>query len=446
MEGQLAEKRSENATIHEYEIQINELNHLAVSRAGQIELFKQSESDLRTALRQVRDVITYPASVVRDVNNTPSAVQLIDSVLNATYKNSNCISSLSNSHSQPNSQNHLFLSPRFKKHIELMHSSDSEYSDDDRDDISVQMAASTSLMADLALIAKGKVPPSLRSSNLLEMATTLSTDYTILQAGSIMKSTESSTTYPVCAPVDPHFEKNDKYSSSKQMYQSVFDRLGSPSQFTGTQKDKFHDSKARRDRSTEDAVISEKDPRSNLFSDSIPLHDSRASGAIDRAGYTKQNVFDRLQKTNTHAAAIRQSETLHVDSRPIYDGKSGEGLILGQDGSAKRNNQDENKRNPNEDDHFVELKYSGESRSAVDRAAYSKQNVFDRLQKTTTLASAVRQSETLQLESRVITDHKHLISPVAVENETLPVKKSEAKKSSTMNKQAASNDTTLNVF
>jgi hypothetical protein len=445
LEGQLSEKLSENATIHDYEIQINELNHLALSRAEQCELLKQSENDLRTALRQVRDVITCHANTASDGNNIPSAVQIVDSVLYTTSKKSNDLSSLSEPLSQQNSQNRLFLSPRFKKHIELMHSSDSEYSDDDRDDTSVDVAASTSLMADLALIAKGKVPPSLRSSNLLEAATFLSNDRTSLQARSLMKSTEPDT-YPVRTSADPNFEKTDKFISSRQMYQSVFDRLGSPSQFTGTQKDKFHDSKARRDRTTEDAVVAEKDPRI-LFADSNQLHDSRISSAADRAGYAKQNVFDRLQKTNTLAAAIRQSETLHVDSRMNNDGKSSEAVILSHDSGANRSNQDENKRSSHDDDPLVELKHSGESRSAVDRAAYTKQNVFDRLQKTTTLAAAVRQSETLHQDSRIITDHKQLISPLSNDNETFPTKKSEGKRSSALNKPPESNDpTNLNVF
>ena len=419
LEGQLSEKLSEKMTINDYKQQINELNSLVASRAEECELLKQSESDLRTALRQVRDFMSSHTSVVDDGSNGVAIEQIIDSVLYSTSKKSNDPSAFSEP--QARNQNRLFLSPRFKKHIELMHSSDSDYSDDDTDDVT----ASTSLLADLALIAKGEIPPSLRSMDVLEAASTVSTGSNTIESNDLVKF-----------PKPPG--KSGKSSSSKPVYQTVFDRLGSPSQFTGTQKEKFHDSKPKRDRSTEEAIVTGRDPCSNLFTESAQLPDSRSSNAIDRADYTKQNVFDRLQKTITHAAAIRQSETLQVDSRLNNDG-----LASSHDVAAHRSNHDENKRILCEDDNSAEAKFLGESRSAVDRAAYTKQNVFDRLQKTTTLAAAVRQSETLHLDSRVSTDHKPLISPISADSETVPTKKSEGKRSNKPERKDSSNP---NVF
>ncbi len=429
LEGQLSEKLSEKVTINDYKLQINELNSLVASRAEECELLKQSESDLRTALRQVRDIMSSHTSVVDDGSNGGAIEQIIDSVLYSTSKKSNDLSAFSEP--QARNQNRLFLSPRFKKHIELMHSSDSDYSDDDTDDFT----ASTSLMADLALIAKGEIPPSLRSMDVLEAASTVSTVSNTVESNGLMKFSKPPTKH---ATADQTWEKSGKSSSSKPIYQTVFDRLGSPSQFTGTQKDKFHDSKPKRDRSTEEAIVTEKDPCSNLFTESAQLPDSRSSNAIDRADYAKQNVFDRLQKTITHAAAIRQSETLQVDSR-----LNNEALTSSHDVAAHRSNHDENKRIMCEDDNSAEVKFSVESRSAVDRAAYTKQNVFDRLQKTTTLAAAVRQSETLHLDSRVSTDHKPLISPHSADSETVPTKKSEGKRSNKLERKDSSNP---NVF
>ena len=419
--------------MHDYEIQIKDLNSLAFSRAEEFELVKQSESDLRTALRQVRDAFSSHTTASSDGHDVRSVIQIIDSVLHSSSKKS-----INGSLSRPSKQNRLFLSPRFKKHIELMHSSDSEYSDDKSDNGSFEDFASTSLMADLALIAKGKIPPSLRSSPLLEELSTLSLIQNTSQPTSLTESTKQRAKQ---SSDGPNLEIAEKCSSSKPMYQSVFDRLGSPSQFTGTQKDKFHDSKSRRDRSTDDTTVTEKDPRSNLFSDSIQFPESRASSALDRAGYAKQNVFDRLQNTITQAAAIRQSETLHVDPRSNTDIKSIEVAVLSQDSCVNRSNQDENKRSPSEDDYSADVKHSGESRSVVDRAAYTKQNVFDRLQKTTTLAAAVRQSETLHLDS-----HKQLISPLSVDSETLSLKKSDGKRSSNILKHEANDSSNLNVF
>jgi hypothetical protein len=436
----MSEKLSEKATINDCEVQIKELNNLLASRTEECERMKQSENDLRTALRQVRDVISSHTTAENYGSSVRSAVQIIESVLHSASKKSSDSTSYSASLFQPTKQNRPFLSPRLKKHIELMHSSDSEYSDDDRDDDAYEDSVSTSLMADLALIAKGKIPPSLRSLDTLESAPTLNIDQNPLQPISLKESTKQSAKH---ISADPNLVKTEKYSSNKQMYQSVFDRLGSPSQFTGTQKDKFLD---RRDRSTEDMIVPERDPNSIFFLDSIQIPDSRISNAIDRADYAKQNVFDRLQKTITQAAAIRQSETLHVDSRPNNDIKSIEVGFSSQDGNVHRNNQDENKRSPIEDDNLVEVKHSGESRSVVDRAAYTKQNVFDRLQKTTTLAAAVRQSETLHLDSRGSTDYKQLISPLSADSETLSVKKSDGKRSSSANKLESNDSSSLNVF
>lgn len=439
LEGQLSENLREKATINDYEVQIKELNTLIASRAEECELMKHSENDLRTALRQVRDVITSHATAVYDGSNARSVVQIIDSVLHSASKKSGDSTSFSESLSQSSKQNRLFLSPRFKKHIELMHSSDSEYSDDDIEDESFENTATTSLMADLALIAKGEIPPSLRSLDGVEPASTLSIDHDPLQPISLKESTKQRANL---VSADPNLAK----TSSKQMYQSVFDRLGSPSQFTGTQKDKFHDSKSRRDRSSEDVIVTEKEPRSNMFSDSTQFPDSRTSIAIDRADYAKQNVFDRLQKTTTQAAAIRQSETLHVDARPSNDMKSNEIGFSNQDSYVYRNNQDENKKNSTEDDNLIEIKHVGETRSVVDRAAYTKQNVFDRLQKTTTLAAAVRQSETLHLDSRGSTEYKQLISPLSVDSDTSSVKKSDGKRSSSANRLELNDSSNPNVF
>ena len=175
LEDQMSEKLSEKATINDYEVQIKELNNLAASRAEECDLMKQSENGLRTALRQVRGFISSHTAGEKYENNAP-VVQIIESVLHSANKKSSDSTSFSEPLSQPSKQNRLFLSPRFKKHIELMHSSDSECSDDDKDDESYEDTASSSLMADLALIAKGKIPPSLQSMDILEAVSTLSVD------------------------------------------------------------------------------------------------------------------------------------------------------------------------------------------------------------------------------------------------------------------------------
>jgi hypothetical protein len=451
LEGQLSEQLSDKTTLHEYEGQINDLNDVIASRRIECEALKQSENNLRTALRQIRDEASRNGTAANGIATWRSIVDIVDSVLHSATKISSNAVTHADSHSMKNSRNRNMLSPRYKKHIELMHSSDSDCSDDDSNFGSYEGSASSKLMADLALIAKGIIPPSLRSPQILEAASKLDSDalggdFTpqMTSNGTKTKSTNefnsNTDLNPNNCPIkDEICNLATNSEVEKHLYQSVFDRLGSPSQFTGTQKEKFNDSRQKRDRLIDETKVVDKDPRNNIFIGSSSAVDARPGEVIDRTDYIKQNVFDRLQKTITQAAAIRQSETLHLESRLNVDAKTHESATLSHE-VIHRNHHDENKHSLDAVDHSAEnqiIKNSGESRTTINRAAYAKQNVFDRLQKTTTQAAAVRQSETLHMDNRQdSTDFDN----------HLP-KKSDGKRSSaTSSKSERTDNMNINVF
>jgi len=191
LEGQLSELRSLRATIQEYELKVNNLNDIVLNKGNACEMLEQESHDLRTSLRQIRDeALKYVVLPCDDSGLAQSIIEMVDSFLHKCTK-------IPIARNEPfdhwHGGNRLIVSPRFKKHIELMHSSDSESGDEDDDDSSDQMALSTKLMADLSLFVEGKTHQSLCSLDV--------------------------------------FEGSPTHDDA-----SVFDRLANPKSFTGTQK------------------------------------------------------------------------------------------------------------------------------------------------------------------------------------------------------------------
>jgi hypothetical protein len=486
LEGQLSELRSESAAMEEYVVKVDELNDLLTTKTKECIWLEQSRNDLRTAIRQIRDEAsrrTGGSAGGFDSDLGLIIVNMVDDFLHPTSGFSQQ-SRHATSGQLPSTKRKLdkadrsLLSPRLKKHIELMHSSDSDSAPDDDD----ETEWATHIMADLALIAEGKVPPSLNSPDVLAGAlkleeasvfdrlanprsftgtqkhtrsrqkeTDLPQDVSLQsnvggeekmvkpKEGSMRRSRVAVSHTSASAEVDrdmtPKAVDNDEGGdvvspeSDQQSYQSVFDRLGSPSHFTGTQKEKFHDTRAKRDRAADevaDRVLC------GILDENEDQVQDKGIGTSVRTEYTKQNVFDRLQKTTTHAAAIRQNETLHLDSRLTTDSKDQDSPSLTGDATSQSNQPDTSRQGSLASAPAVATEQQsgengGEIRAGSDRAAYTKQNVFDRLQKTTTLAAAVRQSKTLHLEGRINADTKTVISPVSAGDLPLP-KKTEIKR------------------
>lgn len=466
LERQVSELRSENTGLEEYELKVNELNNLLSAKAKQCDWLERERNDLRTALRQIRDEASRQTIEHGNTSNTDIGsiiVTMADHFLHpASGSFREATTAISRLGPSPRrkletvDRNHI--TPRFKKHIELMHSSDSD--SDSGSDGDVELEWATNIMADLALIAEGIVPPSLNSSAVLAGASKLEEDSVFdrlanprsftgtqkhtrnkrqaaeacqeetppSQADVSEKNVRRDEGYKECSIVAAaHVSTSTGLSKDatpkavvegvvlssggidKQAYQSVFDRLGSPSQFTGTQKEKFHDTRAKRDRAAED--VAERVLSGILDETKNQLQEKSFATSV-RSEYIKLNVFDRLQKTTTHAAAIRQNETLHVDARAIDD-------LKGQDSPTSSLNAASDLLYP---ETVVTIaaetqprrENGDESRAGLDRTACTKQNVFDRLQKTSTLATAVRQSETQNL-----VETKAPVSPVSAGDKIL---------------------------
>lgn len=463
------------AKIEEYEEKVNNLNEIVSNKAQAYELLDQECHNLRTSLRQIRDEALKYVAASSDLGLARSVLEMVETFLHSGV-------------SEPRDRIHGRLqnfSPRFKRHIELMHSSDSEDADGDDGDPSSMIASSTELMADLSLIAAGKIPPSLCSPDILKEAPALD-DPSVFDRLANPRSftgTQKRVRMKKSVPADDHEEAPGQHSigedapvhevsshrgtkllaagsaeslveGSKQAYQSVFDKLGSPSQYTGTHKERFHDGKMRKDRSADESTA--KVPSKKSFDETVI--DGFVSESFAKGDYAKQDVFDRLQKTTTQAAAIRQSETLLVGINAYSESKASDAVASTLAANNYRTQLDENRSgSPRKDkaDENSSTKAMGEMRTGLDLEAYTKQNVFDRLQKTTTLAVAVRQSETLHLECRsnIDTSNKAVISPVSqlLHSETSSSRKPVVKRKTATNvvsnaDSSVTSDPKLNVF
>mmetsp|Transcript_22998 Transcript_22998/g.33880 ORF Transcript_22998/g.33880 Transcript_22998/m.33880 type:complete len:791 (+) Transcript_22998:295-2667(+) len=274
----------------------------------------------------------------------------------------------------------LGLSPSIQRHVELMHSSDSEGNEE-----TPEWAGD--IMADLALIAEGEMPPALKK----------------------MKR----------PPISKRAFPSPSYISGGR---NVFDRLTDPGRFTGVQKTAFsmkekhrhgglsqgdplragaeelaispEERKGSRQRGGRDKLhgsLHAPDGRSttpqyrtSLDAESV---DSKIGDSLPRSvsmpvsEYTKQNVFQRLHNNVRHSYAVEnkvkekkdeknfESPTIPVQSdiRPA-DGISGtqsrsesgnESILLGKEWATE----------------------------------YAKQDVFERLQSTTTESTAVKHED-----------------------------------------------------
>jgi hypothetical protein len=404
LEGQLSQLSSLPSKIQEYKEMVNSLNDVASNNAQAYKLLDQEVYNLRTSLRQIRDVALKYATTSCDVELAQSVVELVDSFLHTG----------ANEPLDHRGASLKGFSPRFKKHIELMHSSDSESADSEDDDPSNVITSSTELMADLSLIATGRIPPSLCSPNVLEEAATLD-DLSVFDRLANPRSFTGSQKYvqmKKSLSADDRDESQGQHAiekdalhqevfscrgnmstardsaesaleGSKQIYQTVFDKLGSPSQYTGTHKEKFHDGKMKRDRSADET----KEKSIEESSTKVP---GEMRTGLDLEAYTKQNVFDRLQKTTTLAVAVRQSETLHLEGRS-NTGTSNKAIVSPvsefavTETSSSRKSAAKRKTGTND---LTKI----DSSQSVDQ----KLNVFERLNKTTTRAYAKKTSKQSQ--------------------------------------------------
>jgi hypothetical protein len=162
--------------------------------------------------------------------------------------------------------------------------------------------------------------------------------------------------------------------SDQRDHQSVFDRLVSPSQYTGTQKEKFRETKVQRTRAADEVAERLLDDLLESSESEVPPGDaSGRDGSASRSAYTEyasQNVFERLQKTTTHSYAVRQNEKVF----------------------SEMNSNDETRSKEAPTSPKADVKRAAvPTREAVVtdiHTDYMDQDVFERLQKTSTEAYA----------------------------------------------------------
>ena len=197
--------------------------------------------------------------------------------------------------------------------------------------------------------------------------------------------------------MDSTSRKSKESSNSR----SVFDRLLSPSNLTGTQKQRFQDTKGKRDneRSSDEHKTEEK---ARVFSGhdsdvsreadkmlrdildddmeeksgsngkgALPQNTAKSKSTRKREEYQGLDVFERLNKTTTEAYAVKQN--LNIAEKMLDD--------LLEDANQKQE---------------VELPKVEFHNERMD--AYTSQDVFERLQKTTTRAYAVKQIGSLSFD------------------------------------------------
>jgi len=429
LEWQIQGLQSEASATESYRERTEELSSSLATASQENDDLQADLSHLRAALRQIREVASRksPASGGEDYDSPMTEIfDIVKQTLHPSHVPAGKGKKRSSKVAVSRSSGRQFLSPRLKKHIELMHTSDSSDDVDDPD-------WADEIMTDLALIAEGKVPPSMEKSPAVMGAKFRKEEETIfdrlnnpetftgtqkqtrvwktkrdkgrigkaplssgqeerramskeianrleqieLQNAEVQHPTNTETPKESGGVVGAAGEGGDATTSSDQHeYKSVFERLVSPSQYTGTQKEKFHHNQHKIIRSTEDG-----DDRllDDLLKSDDSNHEHSESTGVARSvstHYTEQDVFERLQKTTTQSYAVKHNGTL----LPEHSGFYGRSTSLPVVASTNTHEQIHGKSPPSS----TEV-HSQDSSSHSD---YTNQNVFERLQKTTTEAYA----------------------------------------------------------
>jgi hypothetical protein len=424
LEDQLSDLRFESFANQAQLEKLAELKEELQIKLEECEVLEKVRSDLNSVLRQIRGMVSHLMRPRRDPWTTERVSEIgssiADLVENALHPSSTsplkrCRNSSDPAKLRDSQLDRRILSPRLERHIELMHSSDSESAQDDDDE--PEWAAE--IMEDLALIAQGKIPPALQNSpSILEEASRLEKSSVFdrlanpdsftgtqkrawsinrepvhsqemqmpIRRGPGQKPSTLKDSEHVSTPKVGGDEISDEQAAPENDEQdlhskSVFDRLCSPSQFTGTQKEKFMDTKVKRDRAADDAAgrvlhgILDDDVDDTIEN----VSDRGSSSRIGYTDYANQDVFDRLQKTTTHAAAVRQNETLHLDARVNGALK---GHVPARDVAPLPKQRDSKRPSP------TGTSFGFASDSRQQNEDYTRQNVFERLTKRTTEAYA----------------------------------------------------------
>jgi len=427
LESQLNEATVGREEIRKQRERENEVNTKLEEKTQECENLEQELNDLRSAMSRIREQITIHDDLSVDETYDDQR-QMSKSVLDIVGQSL-----------RPRMGSDDVASKRRRRSVALLgahglathnqtdddHASDGDEVPDWADDI----------MKDLEIIARGEIPSALLESpdvvdahsyaknpNVFDRLTDPQS-FTGIQKNTRQNATKKSRSGPeISAPngqkhrkmmsrqiansldsvvvpgdrvaADPSFRSSKHHPASR----SVFDRLLSPSNMTGTQKQRYQHTKGKRDNelvpdehklsekakvfSGHDSDLSKEAERmpSDILSDVDGETKSDAKGKVATTNPTKSkssrkreeyqglNVFERLNRTTTEAYAVKKN--LNIAEKMLDD-------LL-----------DETEAQEEVETHKVEFH--------TDRIdAYTRQDVFQRLQNTTTRAYAVKQSGSL---------------------------------------------------
>jgi hypothetical protein len=406
LERQLDELQSSAEAADSYRERMDELDETVVKVTQESEAAQQNLSEMRSVLRQIRELVVdagHQSTQVSEGHVHAAILEIVNGALHPRQAKNKSRQRVARAQDARSSAVQRAVSPRMKKHVELMHTSDSEEDGD-----APEWAAE--IMNDLACIAAGEVPPSLRGTSFQHDTT----------ADSSNPSKGDSTNIPGSGPTSsPRVGKEsprrtDRIAMSKEIaarldqivipevqsaescigdavtppsaslplsrpatsQKSVFERLMTPSHFTGTQKDRFQSQQARKARVTKDPAPKLLDDVLQSEHESSHLKRDKSSAPKYRSEYTQQDVFERLTKTTTQAYAVKQNNPNRSDAATQNSDECDEML-------------DDLLRSDNE----MAMQRSDEVKGNRAKADYVQQDVFERLNKTTTQAFAVKQSD-----------------------------------------------------
>lgn len=456
MEKQIAEMQLQLTESNSYREKLEDVKESLNEKQQEYEDVHTELIELRLALRHIREVLrtSSPSEIVSDDRNSFNSL-LLD-IVRGALDPSRTDDSFGPTDATPPRSN---LTPRSKNSVRKGGSSfrfgshgkqdiNAILSDSDGDNDAIEDTPdwANDIMADLALIAEGKLPPSMENSAAViegvsqfekhfqdqsnnassddkgssvfdrlsdpkqftgtqKVRKTYKSSLPVAYPNSTQKANSGGTSKVVRRRDDkkPAPAINDTIPGSnvsQDGHQSVFDRLVSPSHYTGTQKEKFIESKYKRERTAEqvadrvlDGLLYTKESNIRTFSDSN-LPDQHATVPSRHhtvyTEYAKQDVFERLQKTTTQAFAVKT----HHNITSSVDGHS-------QDESHRWHAHDtgilpsiseQNHRAATETTSSKhESPPSHEPSSATEKnphSDYMRQDVFERLQRTTTEAYA----------------------------------------------------------
>ena len=436
LERQLRELRSGNEAIKQHRHREEEARSELQKKANECNQLEDEIRSLRTALRQVRDEMWKTETDFGDRkerSQPPAAV--LDIVARALHPSGEA--------STPKSRTPRSRVPKSDVPLKLRNDSfadttDSEGVPDWADDI----------MADLAIIAEGKMPSSLLGSTAAKDSQEHTGDQNVFdrltnptaftgvqkqkQTNSKPKTKSRSSSQPpssgqrqrklISKQVADSLEKVEIPSVPEQPKKDVFDRLLSPSNLTGTQKQRFNDKKEKNtswgstggegnvhdgeNLANEDSYSSretrlkpEASAEDDILDDLLSGGDDEAvnkadssnvdnpvAGSKKRGDYAKQDVFQRLQTTTTAAYAVKQHE--NIAEKMLHD-------LLDTEESAN--------------DSHPKIEHPAFER--ID--GYVKQDVFERLQKTSTESFSASAGKKIHHNSdhvstaRTLAEHTH---------------------------------------